>query len=799
MNTDEDDSRKITSDQSAQVSADVQDSVASEKTTTSDLPSGSEFKMPSMPPPTLPPVPKQKLDSVKTQAEANVKEKDSTIVKSEAAVPNTESTDDKLAQRKSDSEINKSNKSPAELAQAKSIPLAYQEPTWGGLSTSKYSVEVLKNGTIIDTIELKDKSFFVIGRLATCDIVMEHPSLSRYHAVLQYKSKSSPEKPAGFYLYDLDSTHGSFHNKNKCFPKTFYRLRVGHMLKFGMSTRTLILQGPEEDSELESDLSVTELKTLAAEKAKKKAEEKEAALKRSEEEEEGGEETENTGGVSWGMAEDAHEFPDMDQNPFAETADNERLYINDPKKALKNWFDREGYDLEYDVEEKGFAQFLCKISLPVDAPSGVNTVAEALVKGKKKEATIQAALEACRILDRLNLLNPSHQSAAEKKVKRWEEDDFYASDEDEFLDRTGSIEQKRKQRMKMAGKAEATTSVETYETLMAKHKVSESELVKCEKELKDALARKMQADVESENHDLDSYLAQLNQGAQVDKQTIQKLKVRISALHQELDKLTKLINIARPASLPELKPPHKTSDSAEKPKLSGIMIGKRGSKGLLGKVKNVQKENKTQVLIQTKDTSVLEAFLDKDDDKPKRSRPDCDSSHSDEEDDIKPIGYEARPEPKPKERIGDTSVNALNKVLGTRGPHLPDHLKAKNAGRTEEEGMELATVDAGSEEQNLADNVMNTSNSTEDHPVLRAAVDNCQGGDDVNDELVNSAVKRKRGDRGSKRKKREVEAEEEEEKDQYYKVGMDSKYDVWVPPAGQTGDGRTSLNDKLGY
>ena len=46
-------------------------------------------------------------------------------------------------------------------------------------------------------------------------------------------------------------------------------------------------------------------------------------------------------------------------------------------------FDREGYDLEYDVEEKGFAQFLCKISLPVDAPSGVNTVAEALVKGNK--------------------------------------------------------------------------------------------------------------------------------------------------------------------------------------------------------------------------------------------------------------------------------------------------------------------------------------------------------------------------------------------------------------------------------
>ena len=76
-------------------------------------------------------------------------------------------------------------------------------------------------------------------RLPVCDVPFEHPSLSRYHAVLQYKVKPSPEKPCGFYLFDLDSTHGTLHNKRKCFPKTFYRLRVGHMLKFGGSTRTV--------------------------------------------------------------------------------------------------------------------------------------------------------------------------------------------------------------------------------------------------------------------------------------------------------------------------------------------------------------------------------------------------------------------------------------------------------------------------------------------------------------------------------------------------------------------------------
>ncbi len=69
--------------------------------------------------------------------------------------------------------------SPAELAQAKAVPLPYQEPSWGGVPAQPYGVEVIKNGTVVETIPLRDKSFFVIGRLATCDIVLEHPSLSR--------------------------------------------------------------------------------------------------------------------------------------------------------------------------------------------------------------------------------------------------------------------------------------------------------------------------------------------------------------------------------------------------------------------------------------------------------------------------------------------------------------------------------------------------------------------------------------------------------------------------------------------
>ena len=132
--------------------------------------------------------------------------------------------------------------SPAEQLKHSQIPVNYKEPPWGGIPDKPYLFEVLKSGAIVDTIDMQTKSFLIFGRLPTCDVTLEHPSLSRYHAVMQFCATASQLYEVGWYLYDLDSTHGTWVNKMKVKPHVYQRIRVGHVLKFGGSTRLFILQ-----------------------------------------------------------------------------------------------------------------------------------------------------------------------------------------------------------------------------------------------------------------------------------------------------------------------------------------------------------------------------------------------------------------------------------------------------------------------------------------------------------------------------------------------------------------------------
>ena len=135
------------------------------------------------------------------------------------------------------------------------IKLPYTEPSWSEKPPSGlYQLLVIKNGVEIGTADISSRSYCVCGRLPSCYIHLEHPSISCYHAVLQYRpdSDTTPQnessivfsntpREAGFYLYDLSSTHGTYLTKNKLQPRCYYRMRVGQSVKFGGSSRLFVL------------------------------------------------------------------------------------------------------------------------------------------------------------------------------------------------------------------------------------------------------------------------------------------------------------------------------------------------------------------------------------------------------------------------------------------------------------------------------------------------------------------------------------------------------------------------------
>ncbi|KAJ2130807.1 hypothetical protein GGH19_000469 [Coemansia sp. RSA 1807] len=120
--------------------------------------------------------------------------------------------------------------------------LKYEQPTNAGPPQHEYTLEVVKSGSQVESHSVPTtKTFYTFGRLPVCDYPMDHESISRYHAVLQFYADGTA------CIIDLGSSHGTFINKAEAVAKIPTRVNAGDQIRFGMSSRIWILSGQAEE------------------------------------------------------------------------------------------------------------------------------------------------------------------------------------------------------------------------------------------------------------------------------------------------------------------------------------------------------------------------------------------------------------------------------------------------------------------------------------------------------------------------------------------------------------------------
>mmetsp|Transcript_40343 Transcript_40343/g.58960 ORF Transcript_40343/g.58960 Transcript_40343/m.58960 type:complete len:322 (-) Transcript_40343:118-1083(-) len=102
-----------------------------------------------------------------------------------------------------------------------------------------------EDGEPLEILHISKQSAYLFGReIRVADIPVHHPSLSKQHAVLQYRA--TPDARSGKllcrpYIMDLASTNGTFLNGVRLEDARYYELRKGDVIRLGSSSREYVL------------------------------------------------------------------------------------------------------------------------------------------------------------------------------------------------------------------------------------------------------------------------------------------------------------------------------------------------------------------------------------------------------------------------------------------------------------------------------------------------------------------------------------------------------------------------------
>jgi smad nuclear-interacting protein 1 len=136
--------------------------------------------------------------------------------------------------------------------------LKFAEPDDAAIPDKEWRLYVFRGDDLLETMHIHRQSRYLFGRdQNVVDIVTAHPSSSKQHAVLQFRSRPilQNEQPSKFghhsdssvpkstrpYLMDLESTNSTYLNDQPIEPARFYELREKDCFKIGQSSRVFVL------------------------------------------------------------------------------------------------------------------------------------------------------------------------------------------------------------------------------------------------------------------------------------------------------------------------------------------------------------------------------------------------------------------------------------------------------------------------------------------------------------------------------------------------------------------------------
>ncbi|XP_027928431.1 kanadaptin isoform X3 [Vigna unguiculata] len=562
------------------------------------------------------------------------------------------------------------------------------------------------------------------------------------------------------------------------------------------SSRMFIFQGPPDLMPPE-----TNAKLMKEVKMREAMLDREASVRRARQEASLAE------GISWGMGEDAIEEEEDDaeevtwqsyKGQLTEKQEKTREKIIKRMEKIANMKKEINSIRVKDISQGGLTQ-----GQQVQIARNEQRITQILEELENLEETLNDSI-------RESLGARTGKMSHGKKKGTIEEEEEYVSDDDEFYDRT-----KKKPSHQKPGDNQ---SVETADTLLDKRDAitnemnEKKELLMIEKN--NMLSKSKSATQDEVDDSLDAYMSGLSSQLVYDKSV--QLEKELSTLQTELDRVYYLLKIADPtgeaakkrelmAQEPKLKKSENISTVKKKPPAEAHKSSEPCAKADNKKVKKPPVEtqiSKTSVksddCIEGEKASAATSGLDK-------SEPGHDKLEAENvvfavpkpqwlgavEDRVADDTQQSLPSPSPN--VHDTDESNQFVDYKDRGKILGSGDSAKASAEFKIESAAGLILRKRKQVETTAANSNDTSQQ----------LTSSTSGEKMAEDAVALLLKHNGGlytneeERSEDQKRRGPKRVLGPEKPSFLNNEMD--YDSWVPPEGQSGDGRTSLNDRLGY